>query len=286
MHCAISMAAAEETRESSNPAARPLVVLPGGYRALPVRVQQDEHIRYLYVKQHHVRDVDASCTPSKALLVVGIPPYCSQDNLRFLFGKFGVVESVTLHEEANMPSTTDAPSKYFNIGPDQGFKVAVVSFKLLQGAKAALSYPVEEALDLSSNEVPLITGVTKWANEYKDKIIVPEEMQAEIDDYMEKYDKMEEEKARQQKELAVPDEEGWVTVTRKGRLRGIPRTTVAIRRLLQRERKQRAQRELLNFYTWQRRESKRDHIIQLRRKFEEDKQKIALMKAQRKFRPF
>ena len=44
---------------------------------------------------------------------------CKQDNLRLLFGKFGVVESVTLHEEANMPSTTDAPSKYFNIGPDQ-----------------------------------------------------------------------------------------------------------------------------------------------------------------------
>ena len=34
--------------------------------------------------------------------------------------------------------------------------------------------------------------ISEWANEYKDKIIVPGEMQAEIDDYMEKYDKMEE----------------------------------------------------------------------------------------------
>uniref|UniRef100_UPI00358E28CE ribosomal RNA-processing protein 7 homolog A n=1 Tax=Myxine glutinosa TaxID=7769 RepID=UPI00358E28CE len=281
------MAATEETRESANPAARPLVVLPGGYRALPVRVQErKEHVRYIYVKEHRVREMAASWTPGKALLVLGIPPYCSQENLRLLFGKFGVVESVTLHKEADIPSATEAPSKYFNICPAQGFKVAVVTFKLLQDAKAVLSYPVDEALDLSSNEVPIITGVTKWAKEYKDKIIVPEEMQAEIDDYMEKYDKKEEEEAKKKNEADVPDEEGWVTVTRKGRHRGIPRTAVVMRRLLQRERKQKAQRELLNFYTWQRRESKRDHIIQLRKKFEEDKQKIALMKAQRKFRPF
>ncbi|XP_048473463.1 ribosomal RNA-processing protein 7 homolog A [Rhincodon typus] len=87
-------------------------------------------------------------------------------------------------------------------------------------------------------------------------------------------------------EEGVPDEDGWVKVTRRGRRPGIPRTEAGNLRLIQRERQKRAQRELLNFYSWQHREAKREHIAQLRRKFEEDKQKIALMRAQRKFKPY
>jgi len=44
--------------------------------------------------------------------------------------------------------------------------------------------------------------------------------------------------------------------------------------------------ELLDFYRFQMRQSKREDIAELRRKFEEDKAKIEKMKALRKFRPY
>jgi len=42
----------------------------------------------------------------------------------------------------------------------------------------------------------------------------------------------------------------------------------------------------LNFYHFQLRESKRQHIAELHQKFEEDKQKVAEMKSKQRFRPY
>lgn len=56
----------------------------------------------------------------------------------------------------------------------------------------------------------------------------------------------------------MPDEEGWVKVTRRGRKPGLPRTEAANLRVLERERRKRARKELLNFYAWQHRETKRE----------------------------
>lgn len=66
------------------------------------------------------------------------------------------------------------------------------------------------------------------------------------------------EEAKAAEEEGVPDEEGWVKVTRKGRKPGLPRTEAASLRVLEREKQKRARKELLNFYAWQHRESKRE----------------------------
>lgn len=47
-------------------------------------------------------------------------------------------------------------------------------------------------------------------------------------------------------------------VTRKGRKPGLPRTEAANLRMLEREKQKRARKELLNFYAWQHRETKRE----------------------------
>lgn len=39
-------------------------------------------------------------------------------------------------------------------------------------------------------------------------------------------------------------------------------------------------------YPWQQRESQREQVAELRKRFEEEKQKVALMKARRKFKPY
>lgn len=64
------------------------------------------------------------------------------------------------------------------------------------------------------------------------------------------------EEAKAEEEEGVPDEEGWVKVTRRGRRPVLPRTEAASLRVLERERRKRARKELLNFYAWQHRETK------------------------------
>lgn len=64
------------------------------------------------------------------------------------------------------------------------------------------------------------------------------------------------EEAKAKEEEGVPDEEGWVKVTRRGRRPVLPRTEAASLRVLERERRKRSRKELLNFYAWQHRESK------------------------------
>ena len=50
--------------------------------------------------------------------------------------------------------------------------------------------------------------------------------------------------------------------------------------------KKRKRKELVNFYSWQLRESQREEIARLRQRFEEDKQRVAQLRAARKFRPY
>jgi ribosomal RNA-processing protein 7 len=46
------------------------------------------------------------------------------------------------------------------------------------------------------------------------------------------------------------------------------------------------EKELTNFYKFQIREQKQNKLFDLRKKFDEDREKVAQMKAGRKFKPF
>ncbi|GLD74451.1 ribosomal RNA-processing protein 7 homolog A [Lates japonicus] len=98
---------------------------------------------------------------------------------------------------------------------------------------------------------------------------------------------LEEELQRKEAEQQQEDEEGWVKVTRghKG-TKARPHSEAANKRTLQKEMRKKKRKELMNFYTWQHRNTQKEHIAELRKKFEEDKQRIALLRAQRKFRPY
>lgn len=72
------------------------------------------------------------------------------------------------------------------------------------------------------------------------------------------------EETKAKEEEGVPDEEGWVKVTRRGRRPVLPRTEAASLRVLEKEKRKRARKELLNFYAWQHRETKMERKIHLR----------------------
>lgn len=67
------------------------------------------------------------------------------------------------------------------------------------------------------------SGIHKWISDYADSIPDPEALRMEVDTFMEAYDqKIAEEEAKAKEEEGVPDEEGWVKVTRRGRRPVLP----------------------------------------------------------------
>ncbi|NXP64923.1 RRP7A protein, partial [Chloropsis cyanopogon] len=210
------------------------------------------------------------------------------DSLSRLFSRCGHVQSVDICDKPGPAEKKDKlTSKFFDHKTLKGFQVAYVVFRKPAAVQAAKALSQQGPLLISTERHPVKTGISKWIASYEASIVDPKELKAEVDAYMQDYDKkMAEEEAKAAKEEGVPDEEGWVKVTRKGRKPGLPRTEAANLRVLEKEKQKRARKELLNFYAWQHRETKREHIAQLRKKFEEDKQRIALMRAQRKFRPY
>ncbi|NXI61112.1 RRP7A protein, partial [Anseranas semipalmata] len=263
---------------------------PPGYTALAVKFgarQRSPHC--LLVKEHRVREGPGDAhPPHRTLFVLNVPPYCSPDSLSRLFARCAPVQAVDIRDKPGPGEKAEKlKSKFFNHRTATGFRVAYVVFRKPAGIQAAKALSQEGPLLISTDSHPVKTGVSKWIARYADSVVDREELKAEVDAFMQDYDKkIAEEEAKAAKEEGVPDEEGWVKVTRKGRKPGLPRTEAANLRVLEREKRKRARKELLNFYAWQHRETKREHIAQLRKKFEEDKQRIALMRAQRKFRPY
>lgn len=143
---------------------------------------------------------------------------------------------------------------------------------------------------LSSDKCRLVSGLEKWRQEYLSSLPPPaDKLKAEIEQYMSEYDrKVEEEKEAAKKLEGVPDEEGWIKVTRlsKNTAAATSRPQSNDKRTKRKLKKRNREKELLHFYKFQVRESKKEQVMKLRQKFEEDKQQIARMKAARKFRPY
>ncbi|NWU50233.1 RRP7A protein, partial [Dromas ardeola] len=276
------------SRRAKMAAAKERVVgaAPAGYTALAVKFgERQSSPHYLLVKEH--QRVGRGITPASLYLLFSLI-LRAKESLSRLFSRCGHVQSVDICEKAGPGEKKEKlTSKFFNRKTVTGFQVAYVVFRKPSGVQAAKALSQEGPLLISTESHPVKTGISKWIANYAASVVDQEELKAEVDTYMQDYDKkMAEEEAKAAEEEGVPDEEGWVKVTRKGRKPGLPRTEAANLRVLEKEKQKRARKELLNFYAWQHRETKREHIAQLRKKFEEDKQRIALMRAQRKFRPY
>ena len=112
-------------------------------------------------------------------------------------------------------------------------------------------------------------------------------LQKNVDAFMTAWNYMEEEKARlAKKRRNVPDEDGFVTVTKGGRT-GPARREEAEKKQAELEEKERKKREEMgDFYRFQVRERRKADQGELVRQFEEDKKRVEAMKEKRgRFRP-
>lgn len=112
-------------------------------------------------------------------------------------------------------------------------------------------------------------------------------LQRNVDAYMTAFNAAEEDKARaNKKQRNVPDEDGFVTVSRGGRV-GPARREEAERVRVEMEEKERRKREERgDFYRFQMREKRKEEAGQLVKRFEEDRKRVEGMRERRgKFRP-
>jgi ribosomal RNA-processing protein 7 len=145
-----------------------------------------------------------------------------------------------------------------------------------------------EGLEGKKSELPKLGSARYLAHQrlrYPDET----ELKMNVDAFMTEFNRMEEEKAKREKKMRnVPDEDGFVTVTRGGRT-GPARSEEAEqkkREMEERERKKREELQSAGFYRFQVREQRKAEQGELVRKFEEDRKRVGAMKEKRgRFRP-
>nr|XP_061805482.1 ribosomal RNA-processing protein 7 homolog A [Nerophis lumbriciformis] len=268
-------------------------VIPGGFTVLPLKFNSDTKSEHkLYVKEHKVRAEKSSHRPlDRTLFVLNIPPYCPEDVVKELFSRFGSVKSVELSDHpGSLLQSGPKLSRFFTPAPKQSFNVGYIVFRSPSSVSAAKSHPCNVPLVVCSPQRTVKTGVSKWIQQYKDSFVDADTLQNVVDEFMKDFDKKKEEeekRLKQEAEQQKEDEEGWVKVGRgqKGN-KARPHSEAANQKTLRKEMMKKKRKELVNFYSWQHKNTQKEHIAELRKKFEEDKQRIALLRAQRKFRPY
>lgn len=262
-----------------------------GFKVLRVKIDESSTVeRHLFIKAHSSKEVDAYRPKERTLFVLNIPPYIQKEHIEKFFLIHGAIENVYLHSKPTSEPPILIDSQYFPKAENpKGYKLAYVVFRHESSVKNALNFSSKKVRVLTKNTSdPLLTGIEKYCQEYIDSAVDPEKLLPKLKKYFETYDENKKEEELKSKLAAdTADSEGWTTVNRHSKIKASSnKSSKNKRRFRRREKKKKEVKELLDFYTFQHKESQQSRIVLLREKFEEDKQKIALMKAARKFKPF
>uniref|UniRef100_A0A182WSL8 RRP7 domain-containing protein n=1 Tax=Anopheles quadriannulatus TaxID=34691 RepID=A0A182WSL8_ANOQN len=241
--------------------------------------ESDTHCHQLFAKENASKATCKQKPPGRTLYVLNVPPYATEQALQHAFSSAGEIERVVLQEKPS--SKESAPIERMDKDVFC-FKVAYVVFAKPGALRKLLKTKSINALH--AEERPLLTGVDKWTRAYQERIPNPAALQQEIDQYMESYDrKIEEQKAAESSN--VVDEDGWVTVSKKSS--GVfAQTQGVVKRLEKKLYEGQSEKELKNFYTFQIRESKKNDIISLRKKYDRDLKKMEQIKKAKRFKPY
>lgn len=119
-----------------------------------------------------------------------------------------------------------------------------------------------------------------------------EALQMEVDSFLKKFKDEEYQKEREKLErMNQMDEDGFTVVVRhkKNKTTDGSVNVAAVSAEMaeaQIQYQTKKKKELVNFYRFQMREQKQNELVELRKRFEEDKAKIARLKQNRKFKPY
>lgn len=232
--------------------------------------------------------MDPNKPKGRTLFLLNIPPYVTEKSLELFFNNIGTVVSVTFAAKPGKDETNkwhQNVTEFSNSETPFKFKVAYVVFKTTNSVGKALKAASIDLFDVNSGEPIVESGIQLWHSQYQKKILNVNNTQSYIDQYMADYDEREREAAAAAR-TTTADADGWVTVGKQGKNSGFEQKDTVIGKLEDKIERGKKTKELKNFYTFQIRESKMKNIIELRKKFEDDKKKIETLKQTRRFRPF
>ncbi|CAH2269321.1 ribosomal RNA-processing protein 7 homolog A [Pararge aegeria] len=235
----------------------------------------------IYFKEHSVRDHDSDKPSGRTLFIINVPPYANEDGLKNAFSEAGVIISVIFNMK---PISVTQSIKFMKETCKPSFKICYLVFKKVSELNKALE--LKKLHPLNSNDQEVNIGMKKWIQEYNNSVEQPKLLKERIETFMKEHDKKIDSEQKQEKQLEKEDDEGWVTVTKGGKVQSFARTDKVESKIMAKEESKKKRKELKNFYTFQIRESKMKHIVSLRQKFEEDKKKIVQIKQSRRFKPF
>ncbi|RKP11658.1 ribosomal RNA-processing protein 7-domain-containing protein [Piptocephalis cylindrospora] len=254
-------------------------------------------VHQVFLREHETRTGRGEFPKGRTLFVTNLPVDTTASDLRRIFRPCGLVKEVRFDQKSvtTEEEEEEGEGKALRRLHSPG-STAHLIFLETDGLVKALSLSSEpkkwtagakSITPSTADQAPL--GLDRYRSIYQSHRPSPAQLQAKADAYIVEYTRRKkEEEAKIAAKFNVPDEDGFITVTRTNR-RGTATdgtTTVSAARLEDVKHLKPKQRIEVNFYSFQQREAKRDKLVELRRKFEEDKAKIAGMRATRKFNPY
>ncbi|KAI8047774.1 ribosomal RNA-processing protein 7-domain-containing protein [Thamnidium elegans] len=293
-----------------------------GFKVLPVVVDTTKNARhYFYLKKHESKALVDEDIKDRTLFLLNLPADTTDRHIKKLFKGHGI-DKITYHDAGSsyaeeywkIAANVEAPeletktkkNKKKNVQKEEEREVKVRELRRLftSGSSAHVVFTTEEDLievlnmhrvekkwaKEDESEQPL--GFERYVLAYDLSRPSPIELQQEVDTFMMKFKADEYQKEREKLErMNQMDDDGFTVVVRHKKTKATDGTihvgaitTEAAE--AQRVNQLKKKKELVNFYRFQMREKKQDELVELRKRFEEDKAKIAQLKQTRKFKPY
>lgn len=229
-------------------------------------------------------DAHPEFDPALTLFVTGVPAGVSAPSLVAAFSRFGEVRRLALARGGGSCAVAFA----------EAGSASEALRRARRGSVTTLEAEGDPSASAPGTEPVRALGLKSWVEEFKARFPGNAALASELDAWTAEHErKLAEARAAH---LASLREEGWTVVrTRsekkrvageggdKGLAEGLSAEAAA--RALGRARERERELQKSDFYRTQAKESRRHELLELRKKFDEDKKKIAEIRAARKFDP-
>ncbi|KAI8969744.1 ribosomal RNA-processing protein 7-domain-containing protein [Pilobolus umbonatus] len=246
-----------------------------GFKVLPVHI--DSSLHYIYLRRHETKstlmDEDMK---DRTLFALNLPVDVTPQKIEQLF------KGLTI-KEIKFRDTYDHEQ--------------VVRPLWHSGCAAHIVFKKEEAVDKALN---MKRSIKQWPRDTEQdqplgfdryeliqKLSRPDpfQLKQELDLFMKKFKEDEFKKEKEKVErMNKMDEDGFTVVVRHKNMKSSD-GSISVGAAAENSQPKK-KKELVNFYRFQMRQKKEEELVELRKRFEEDKVKIARLKQTRKFKPY
>ncbi|KAI8820392.1 ribosomal RNA-processing protein 7-domain-containing protein [Fimicolochytrium jonesii] len=277
-------------------ATEPLTSFTTTTRTIPTTLIEVTH--EMFIRAHEGKKADDALPAGRALFAVNVPADASERHFARLFRRCGRIERVVWHDEKHgngngIGGVHKSGSNAHIIFTDREAVARAVGMKARRRVWSDAADEAEEAGDesVTTEAAPALHGLSKWLHQHALARPNLATLQQETDTTLVAFEDAERDaRLAAENKRNVPDEDGFVTVVRGRGKRNVnvdgQGASVTAARPEEVKKLKPKKLELVDFYRFQMRESKRNQLADLRRKFEEDKLRIQALKASRRFKPY